>query len=185
MNRSVHLPRGATPLLAGLALLVASAALSGCDTVSKVVGPVGIDKYNSALQHQQHNETALAEQDYKIALQQNPDLAEAHLNLGLLYMDSQWWDGAQQETQKAVDLLEKTHTTYVEGSTWEQSLSLAYNNLGAVEMGRGADSEMNSDARSARAHWQTGMANFDKAVQLDPTDAKAQGNLQRFKNAYR
>jgi tetratricopeptide (TPR) repeat protein len=185
MNPFACLSLAAARSLAGVAALLAIVLISGCSAMSDLARPSGLDKYKSALQHQERNESTLAEQDYKIALRENPDLAEAHLNLAMLYMNSQWWDGADDETQKAVALFEKTHKTYIEGSTWQQSLSIGYNNLGAIEMGRGLESEMTSDIRAARTHWQTGMSHLNKAVQLDPTNAKAQANIQRFKNAYR
>lgn len=149
----------------------------GCDVQ-------GIDNYNKGVKYQETGQTALAEQQYKIALQKNSDLAEAHLNLGLIYLNRGWYDGAEASTKKAVEILERTHRTLVEGSTWQQSLSLAYNNLGVVEIGRGAEKVSKLDFPTARIHWQNAMSFFRKAVELDPSNSQAQANIQRFKDAY-
>jgi tetratricopeptide (TPR) repeat protein len=144
----------------------------------------GLASYNNGVNHQGTNQSSLAEQDYKIALQQNPSLAEAHVNLGMIYMDTEWWDGAEDETKQAVALFEKTRTTVASGSTWQQSLSKAYNNLGVIEMSRALGYEVNGNTPQARSHWQAGMSYFNKAVSLDARDAQAQSNVQRFKSAY-
>lgn len=58
--------------------------------------------YNKGIRYQETNQFALAEQQYKIALQKNPELAVAHLNLGALYFNKGWYDGAETSFKKAV-----------------------------------------------------------------------------------
>ena len=119
----------------------------------------------------------LAEQKFKLALERNPDLAEAHLNLGKIYLQSGRLDGAQIETEKAVQIFDRTKKTIVKGATFEQSLSIAYNNLGAIEAGRVVRV---SDSAQQRLHREAAMTDFRKAVELDPSNAQAKANIQRF-----
>ncbi len=140
----------------------------------------GAPSYNEGVQNMEAGQMGLAEQQFKLALQRNPNLAEAHLNLGKIYLQTGWLDGAGAETGKAVEIFERTHHTVVVGATWEQSLSIAYNNLGAIESARAAQV---SDADQQRVHRETAIADFRKAVELDPSDAQAQANLQRFGTA--
>jgi len=151
--------------------------LVGCE-------PQGFDNYNKGVHYQQAGQIDLAEQQFKIALQKNPEFAEAHLNLGLIYLNRGWYDGAEISTKKAVEILERTQRTWVEGSTWQQTLSIAYNNLGAVEIGRGIEVESQFDFATAKAHWEKAISFFGKAVELNPSNSVAQANIQRFKNAY-
>lgn len=74
-------------MLKGLSIFLAAVALVGC-------GVKGMENYNTGVQYQQSGQTDLAEQQYKIAIQQNPELGEAYLNLGLIYINKQWFDGA-------------------------------------------------------------------------------------------
>jgi tetratricopeptide (TPR) repeat protein len=64
----------------------------------------GISAYNEGVQQMDSGQIILAEQQFKLALQRNPDLAEAHLNLGRIYLERGSLDGAQIETEKAVHI---------------------------------------------------------------------------------
>lgn len=144
----------------------------------------GVQEYNQGLNYQETNQLTLAEQQYNLAIQENPDLAEAYLNLGVIYLNNAWYDGAEQTTNKCISTLQRTQKTLVKGSTVNQTLSIAYNNLGMVEIGRAIQAESKSNSFLARNHWKKGMAYYRKAVQLDPTDSQAQANIEKFKDAY-
>jgi tetratricopeptide (TPR) repeat protein len=117
----------------------------------------GVSPYNQGVQHLQAGETTLAEQEFKLALARNPNLAEAHLNLGLIYRQVGWLDGAETETRKAIEIFERTHQTIVAGETWQQSLSVAYNNLGALELARGVEAR---GAAQQTAYREAALADF-------------------------
>lgn len=165
--------------LAGIPILcsIAITVIIGCEGR-------GLGNYNKGVEYQQTGQVELAEQQFKIALQKNPELAEAHLNLGIIYLNRSWYDGSEASTKKAVEILERTRTTLIEGSTWPQTLSIAYNNLGAVEIGKALHAELQFDIAAARTHRQNAMFFFRKAVRLDPSNSQAQGNIQRFKDIY-
>jgi tetratricopeptide (TPR) repeat protein len=147
-------------------------------------GPSGIGEYNKALGYQTEGKIDLAEHEYKIALQKNPSLAEAHMNLGVIYLTRGWLDGAEKSTERAIEIFESTKKTYIKGSSWAQSLSIAYNNLGIVEIRRAAEAEIKSDKDGAKTHWKTAMSHFSKAVQLDASNSQAQANIKQFQDAY-
>lgn len=142
-----------------------------------------VDFYNQGVQHQQANQTDLAEQQFKKALKKNPNLAEAHLNLGLIYLQRNWYDGSVASTKKAIALLEKSKKTVIDGQTYTQVISLAYNNLGAVELAKYIDATAALKPAAAKAHAKAAMTWFQKAVKLDPGNSQAHGNIQRLKSA--
>ena len=164
-------------------VLLLSFSAIACDA-SDITGPRGMENYNEGVKLQQDNKIQLAEQQFKLALKNNPDFAEAHLNLGLIYIENGWLDGAESSTNQAIAIFERTNKTYVEGGTVRQALSLAYNNLGAIEMARALEAEKQRNISDARSHWQKGMNQFRKAIDLDSANGKAQGNIRRFGNAY-
>jgi tetratricopeptide (TPR) repeat protein len=147
-------------------------------------GSSWMDDYNKGVEYQQAGKIELSEQQFKIVIQKNPEAAEAYLNLGLIYGNRGWIDGGETNTQKAVEIFEKTHKTFIKGSTWEQAISLAYNNLGALEMQRALNAERESDKEKAKAKWESGMAYFQRAVTFDANNSMAQANIERFKGAY-
>ena len=83
----------------------------------------------------------IAEQQFKIAFQKNPNLTEAYLNIGQVCARAGWINGCENNTKKTIEISERTHETYIEGNRWKESLSLAYTNLGAVECARAAKAE--------------------------------------------
>ena len=158
-------------------ILVVTSGSIGCT-------PSWLNDYNEGVQSQQSGKTDLAEQRFKLAVQKNPDLAEAYLNLGLIQINRGWLDGGEASTKMAIEIFERTHKTIVTGSTWQQALSLAYNNLGVVEIQRSLAAEIKSNRDVAKVHWKNAMSHFRMAVSLDPMDSVAQGNVERFKNCY-
>jgi tetratricopeptide (TPR) repeat protein len=151
--------------------------LAGC-------GERDLDNYTKGVKYLESGQIVLAEQQFKIALQKNPELAEAHLNLGVIYEREGWYDGAVESTRRSLEILERTKKTCVEGSSWQQTVSKAYGNLGVYEIKKAVIAESQSDRGRAKDHWILAMGHFEKAVELDPTNASAQANLQKFKNAY-
>lgn len=143
--------------------LLTVAILSGCD---ELLGVKGMTQYNAGVEYLGSKNYSGAEQKFKLALKENPELAEAHLNLGLIYMETGWNEGAKQETEAALAIFERTNQTIVEGSTVEQSKAMAHNNLGAIASRIGDLTEAKSQ--------------YEMAVQLDPTNAQAQANLKSF-----
>jgi hypothetical protein len=134
--------------------------------------------YNTGIRYMAENPahpSALAEQQFKIAIDKDSDFAEAHMNLGVYYMRTGWLDGAEKETRAAIDIYERTHETKVVGAQWEESLSIAYNNLGAIAVGRIA-----KDPGEAVSLLQEALADFKKALELDPNNAQAHVNLEKY-----
>ena len=148
-------------------------------------GEKGFSEYNKALEYQASGKLDLAEQEYKIALQKNPGLAEAHMNVGVIYLERGWLDGAEESTKKAIDIFEKTQKTWIKGSSWQQSLAVAYNNLGMVEINRAGQAERESIKDNAKSHWKVAMSCFEKAVELDSSNSQANANVVKFQNAYK
>lgn len=77
-----------------------------------------IDKFNQGVALDAKHEPDLAEAAYKQAIEIE-ELGEAHLNLGKIYLDKDWSEGARSETQRAITLLSR-----LPGSN--KQLSLAY-----------------------------------------------------------
>jgi tetratricopeptide (TPR) repeat protein len=156
---------------------VVALMLAACGTVA------GMSAYNQGVQHQQKGERTLAEQQFKIALQQDPDLAEAHLNLGLLYIEDGWLEGAEEHTQAAITIFERTKRTYVEGATYAESLSLAYNNLGVIQLQRWSQKVLTGSPSEVKRLCADAAADFRKAIDLNRANSKAQANMSRLNGA--
>jgi tetratricopeptide (TPR) repeat protein len=116
-----------------------------------------------------------AEQQFKIAIDKDHDFADAHMNLGFYYLRTGSLEVAENETKDAIEIYERTHQTKIEGARWEQSLSIAYNNLGAIAVDKIA-----KDPSDAVSLLQEGLADFRKSLELDPKNAQARVNLEKL-----
>lgn len=154
--------------------LVIVTLLIGC-------GVPGMDYYNKGVIFQQGGQLDLAEEQYKNALRKNPEFAEAYYNLGVIYGGKGKIDEAEASFKKSIEIIERTRKTNVEGSTWQQELSVAYNNLGAVEIRRAQLALSIFDLASGKSYYDNALAHFKKAVELDPSDTMAQTALQKYK----
>lgn len=160
----------------GLSIFLLAVVIAGC-------GVKGMENYNAGVQYQQAGQIDLAEQQYKIAIQQNSEFGEAYLNLGLIYINKQWFDGALQNTQKAVDIFSRTKTTYIEGATLNQTLAIAYNNIGIIEMNLIEQAGANISLNDLNSKWDSAISHFQSAINLNPQCAEANSNLSKFSNA--
>ena len=158
--------------------------ISICFTLFFACEPAGLDEYNKGAQYQHAGNHTLAEQQYKMALQNNHDLGEAYLNLGVIYIAKGWYDGAEEHTKRAIEIFETTQKTYIIGSTVEQTLALAYNNMGIIEINRGLKSEIALDIDKAKKHWEKAMYYFNTALKLDPSNPDVNVNIETYKHAY-
>lgn len=160
-------------LLVGLA-----AAVAGCGEAA------AIKHYNEGVDYYHEGKLGLAEQQYKLALQEDAGLAEAYLNLGIIYLDKGWIEGAEEHTQKAIDLLRARSSTIVLGATADEIISIGYNNLGIIEIQKTMEMEMIFDFAEAENHWRKAMDLFHQALELDPDNPEANANIRLFRNAY-
>jgi len=160
----------------GLVLLVLPVLLlAGCAGLSP-----GVAAYNAGVEHAGRGEKDLAEQQYKLALQAQPDLAEAHMNLGLVYSQSGLWEAAEAEAQQSIRIFERTKTTVIAGATFPQSLSLAYSNLGAYQLTLALQAAVKGDSARAQQLQADAAASIRKAVELDPSNVRAQSSLKNL-----
>jgi tetratricopeptide (TPR) repeat protein len=144
----------------------------------------GIREYNKGCEYQADGDVLLAERQFKWAIEKNPNLSEAYLNLGLIYLENDLLDLGEEMTLKSIELLKRFKKTIVYGSTYEQTLSLAYNNLGVIEMDRYLQFENDYDDASAKKSWEKGMDFFYEANRLDPENSITNGNIRKFANLY-
>lgn len=108
-----------------------------------------VKKYNSAVQFHLQGKLNEAIAEYKAALEINPQLAEAHSNLGLIYNQMHNYGQALAEFRKALAINPKD--------------AITYNGIGAALRAE-------KDLLGAIKNWQT-------AVNLDPKLATAHYNL--------
>ena len=120
-------------------------------------GVEGLSEYNEALEYQASGKLDLAEQEYRIALKKNPELAEAHMNVAVIYLERGWLEEVEESTKKAIEIFEKTQKTWIKGPSWGRSLAIAYNNLGMVEINRAIQAERKTMKGRAKSLWEVAM----------------------------
>jgi len=120
--------------------------------------------------------SALSVQYLKQAIGENPNLAEAHCSLGLIYLDQVAnWPAAEQELRQGISIFERNKSTVFPGGDYKSSLSMCYAYLGYVVV---EEAVIRFDIIHTRAVYEEAEGYYKKAVDLDPTNAKAQAGLK-------
>lgn len=141
----------------------------------------GNEAFNKGLEYYRAGEINLAEQNYKLAISQNPKMVHAYLNLGTIYINKNLIDEAEAMTNKCIEVVEAKQDPSVNDSSSGHVLSIAYNNLGCIESRRSKQVSQTGDFSTSQNHAQKAFAHFCRALDLDPTNANAQTNLENIK----
>lgn len=132
--------------------------------------------YREGLAYEAEGRLELAERRFKAALKYNPDMADAYLALGATYLKMERLHLAEQHTLKAIGLLPRIS---VREFGYRDALSMAYNNLGAIEAKRSIKALKNGDKATAAGHWEQSQSYYLAALDVDKDNQFAYKNLQQ------
>jgi len=168
-----------------LALVPLLVALLGCQVLAPE--PEWLTNYKDGVALVDRGETTKAQDKFKHAIELNPNLAEAHIQLGILYFndktrtgvrgESERIDLAEKENSQAVDILLRAKTTAIPGTDYEKVLSTAYGNLATTEVMQAQKTMLTFNFRGAATLQQIAMNDFRRALQHDPTNSTAREAL--------
>lgn len=99
--------------------------LSGCSEP-------GEEMYNQGVKSLNSGKPTEARQFFLQALNENPGIAEAYLNLGRIDIKQGTYAKARENTLKALEMLKKERRTIISGGTWQQQAALACNNMASI-----------------------------------------------------
>ncbi|MDY0211509.1 MAG: hypothetical protein RBR06_00730 [Desulfuromonadaceae bacterium] len=92
----------------------------------------GEQAYNQGVKSLNEGKTEQARTSFLRAIEENPRLAEAYLNLGRIDIKLADFVSARGNTLKALNLLQEYKKTIRSGSTWTQQAALACNNMASI-----------------------------------------------------
>ncbi|MFN2258037.1 MAG: tetratricopeptide repeat protein [Desulfuromonadaceae bacterium] len=131
----------------------------------------GEEAYNQGVKSLNAGKPAEARDMFLRALDENPNIAEAYLNLGRIDIKQGTYAEARKNTRKALEILEKSEQTIVGGTTWQEQAALACNNMASIAfqqaLGQDHKIEYSGSTESERLvdEAKTWLA---KAAELDP-----------------
>jgi Tfp pilus assembly protein PilF len=203
-------PAGEMPAQVSPETSTAAAAASEPETTTIDKNKLATAKYNEAVKAHLAGKLPEAIAAYKDALAANPELAEAHSNLGLIYNQQHKYELAVSEFQRALAVNPKDAITYngigaalraqkdLPGAiknfqtavSLDPKLATAHYNLGvAYELQRDYDRSLNSyeqaikcDYRLGEAYYRMGMI-LEKRHRNDDARAKFKAALKASENA--
>jgi len=161
-------------------LLLPLLTITGCSTTDP-----GEDEFNKGIEAERFDKLDLAQQLFEEALNKNPKLAEAHINLGLIFIKKKNPDRAWEETTTGLEMIKETKTTIVMGGTWQEQASLAYNNLAKIVFDKAIAAYQASDNETMQHHKDHALSLLQQAVELNPDSELAVNSLtyvQRWPN---
>ncbi len=141
-------------------LLTITLFATGCSTRP------GEDEFNKGIEAHRANNTELAQQMFEQSLQKNPLLAEAHINLGMVYIKINDPERAWNETMAGLDLINKTKKTIIIGGTWEEQAALANNNLAKIVFDKAIAARENNDLENMEKFKAEALRYLEKAAKL-------------------
>lgn len=133
--------------------------------------------YDLGLEHEKHGAYGKAIKKFEIATRNDPNMAEAYLALGAVYLKSGDYDKSEKATTRAIVTLPRSN---VKGADYRVSLSVAYNNLGAVEESRTAAAMMRFEFDLAEIHLEKARGYYFSAVEVNSTNKLAISNLRHL-----
>jgi tetratricopeptide (TPR) repeat protein len=163
-----------------LVLALALVAFVGCDRA-------GLKEFNEGVAFMEINVNE-AERLFKLAIEKDSLFAEAHLNLGLIYLQKEWAEGTRLESAKAIKLFELTKSVNPEiakTSMWKTNTAVAYGNYGAAVLTILGDLLTNNDEnldsiKLARRMLDTAQNYLNFALKYDPSYVNAQVGLKKI-----
>nr|WP_320050796.1 tetratricopeptide repeat protein [uncultured Desulfuromonas sp.] len=151
-------------------LLIAITMLCGCSRP-------GENAFNKGIEAQRDNQLELAKKLFYDALKENPSLAEAHINLGYIYLREKNYDKAWEETTIGLEKIKKTRETIVMGESWEDQAALAYNNLAKVVFEKAILAQKAGLSEEQKRHQEHTLSLLNQALELAPDLEMSQKNL--------
>lgn len=167
-------------LFLSLLLILPLLFSTGCSTTDP-----GENEFNKGIEAERFDKLDLAQQLFEEALKKNPKLAEAHINLGLIYIKKNNPDRAWEETTTGLEIIKETKTTIVMGGTWQEQASLAYNNLAKIVFDKAIEAYQAGDIEAMNQHKDHALSLLQQAVELSPDNELATDSLayiQRWQN---
>lgn len=158
--------RTLTTLLLGITLL-----LTGCSDP-------GEDTYNQGVKALNEGKPAQARELFLRTLDENPNIAEAYLNLGRIDIKQETYAKAREHTLKALEILEKDRKTIISGATWKEQAALACNNMASIAFQQALklNKNENSDPVETERLLSEAKSWLEKAIELDPNNETIQKN---------
>lgn len=104
-------------------------------------------------------------------------IAKAHLALGAVYLKTGRIEKAETSMVKVIETLPRAQLW---GAAYNETLSMAYNNLGVVEEMRAVMAVYRSDLTAAETHRLKSSSFYQNALEIAPYNSLAWNNLQRL-----
>lgn len=137
----------------------------------------GEAEYNKGIEAIKVDNLELAQQQFTQSIQKNPQLAEAHINLGLVYIKTHQPDKAWDETQKGLRIIAKTRTTIIKASSWHEQAALANNNLAKIIFDKALHAKQSGDLAASKDLQTEALTYLKKATEMAPDNELIQKNL--------
>lgn len=129
--------------------------------------------FEEGIEYAKAGNALMAEISYKRAIASDPTIADAHLNLSKYLLDKGLADDAEAHVNKAIEL-------YGNGPANAYKISIAYNNLGAVELIRYNSASARNEQLAMNIHMANMRRHFETAIEVDAGNNLAIENLKKY-----
>ncbi len=138
---------------------------------------VGENEYNKGIEAFKADKIELAQQLFEKSIQKNPKLAEAYINLGMVYIKQHKTEKAWQTTQTGLDVINQTRDTIIRGGSWQEQAALANNNLAKIVFDKAITAYNKKDISTSKKLQNEALSYLSKAIKLAPEDELIKKNI--------
>ncbi|MEA3465016.1 MAG: tetratricopeptide repeat protein [Thermodesulfobacteriota bacterium] len=155
--------------------LTALLLTTGCTTAP------GEQEFNKGIEAERADKLDLAQELFETALEKNPNIAEAHINLGLIFIKKKDYDRAWKETTIGLEMAKESKTTIVMGGSWQDQAALAYNNLAKIVFDRAIEAHYAGNLEKRQEYKNQTISLLEQAIELSPEHELATKSLDYVK----
>ncbi len=145
----------------------------------------GVNFYNEGVDLLDAKKYKQAIAKFQIAIEKDPSIGEAYLNIGLCNLRTGDYKGTVKWTKEAINTFKKYKKVVGEGQTLQELIAICYLNIGITNILLAQEADGNGDIPTAKAYHKTALENFEKGIAEDPTYAKIKELKSKYKDSYK
>ncbi|MCK4667122.1 hypothetical protein KAU33_10245 [Candidatus Dependentiae bacterium] len=122
---------------------------------------------------------------FKIAIDLDPSIGEAHLNTGLAYMREGDYYYCEIYSKEAINTFRKYKKVIAQGQTIEELIAICYLHMGLAYIGKARDADDKGNYSDAEIYHKTALEMWKKGMTEDPTFSKLKKAYAKYEKSYK
>ncbi|HDS08725.1 MAG TPA: tetratricopeptide repeat protein [Firmicutes bacterium] len=145
----------------------------------------GATLYDEGVDALDVNNYDLAITKFNSAINLDPSIGEAYLNIGLCYLRKGDYDQCERNSKEAINTFRKYKKVIASGQTLQELIAICYLNMGLSYIGKARDAADAGDTGKADIYHKTALEHFKKGMEEAPSYQKIKDAHETYKTSYK